>query len=79
MSRIVEPKRSISVGPASSDCSSRRPPTRSRGRIAIASTMIPIPPSQCESWRQNCVASLSCSTCGTTVPPVAVKPDIASK
>ena len=38
-------------GPGSSDSMTWRPPIRSRGRTAIASTMIPIPPSHCVNWR----------------------------
>jgi hypothetical protein len=52
---------------------------RSRGSTATASTMIPIPPSQCESWRQSTSESGSASTSFTTVAPVAVKPETASK
>ena len=43
--------RSIS-GPGSSDSNSWRPPIRSRGRTASASTMIPMPPSHWVNWRQ---------------------------
>ena len=77
--RIVSPSCSISVGPASSDCSSWRPPIRSRGRIATASTMMPMPPSQWLSWRQKSIERSSSSILATSVAPVAVKPETASK
>ena len=45
----------------------------------MASTMIPIPPSQCVTERHNRMPSGSPSTSVNTVAPVVVKPDIASK
>ena len=41
--------------------------------------MIPIPPSHCENWRHITTEFESASTSVTTVAPVVVKPDIASK
>ena len=40
-------------GPGTSESRSWRPPTRSRGNTASASTMMPIPPSHCV----NCLHS----------------------
>ena len=40
-----------SRGPGSSDSIICRPPTRRRGRMATARTMIPMPPSHCVNWR----------------------------
>ena len=41
--------------------------------------MIPIPPSQWLSWRQNSIAWSSASMSVSTVAPVAVKPETDSK
>ena len=57
---------SSSSGPGSSDSNICRPPTRSRGSTARNSTMIPIPPSHCENWRQNTSECESASTSVTT-------------
>ncbi len=40
---------------------------------------MPMPPSQCVSWRQKRIERSSASTRGTSVAPVAVKPETASK
>ena len=45
----------------------------------MASTMIPMPPSQCVTERHKRIPSGSASTSANTVAPVVVKPDIASK
>ncbi len=55
------------------------PPTPKYGRIAITSTMMPMPPSQCVSDRQKSTPWGRDSTSANTVAPVVVKPDIASK
>ena len=73
MSRIRSASWSTS-GPGSSDSNIWRPPTRSRGRTASASTMIPIPPSHWLSCRQMRSERSSASTSATTVAPVVVKP-----
>jgi hypothetical protein len=41
--------------------------------------MIPIPPSHCVSWRQIATERSRPSMSVTTLAPVVVKPDIASK
>ena len=40
---------------------------------------MPMPPSQWLSWRQKSIERASSSMCGTSVAPVAVKPETASK
>ena len=40
---------------------------------------MPMPPSQWLSWRQNSIERSSSSIFGTSVAPVAVKPETASK
>ncbi len=55
------------------------PPTRSNGKIAIAITMMPIPPSHCNIARQISIPGGAWSSPVITVDPVVVKPDIASK
>ena len=55
------------------------PPTPRNGRIAITSTMIPMPPSQCVTERHRSTPWGSDSMSVKTVAPVVVKPDIASK
>ncbi len=71
---------SVSIsGPGISCSSSWRPPTRRRGRTASASTMIPIPPSHCVSWRQSRSPLGSASTSVRMLPPVVLKPDMPSK
>ena len=78
VSRMRVLRLSIS-GPGSSDSNSCRPPTRSRGKTASASTMIPSPPSHCVSCRQISSECESDSTSVSTVPPVVVKPAMPSK
>ena len=68
-----------SPGPGSSDSIICRPPTRSRGSTAIASTMIPMPPSHCVNWRHIPSERLISSKSVTTLAPVVVKPDMPSK
>ena len=80
--RAVERMRSLSAaisGPGSSDSMSWRPPTRRRGSTAIASTMIPMPPSHCVNWRQMPSDRLISSKSVTTDAPVVVNPDMPSK
>ena len=55
------------------------PPTPSNGRIATASTMMPMPPSQCSAWRHRFTACGRLSTLSMTVEPVVDSPDMASK
>ena len=55
------------------------PPIRSSGRNTIATTMIPIPPNHCSNARQNSRPCGKVSRSDSTVDPVVVKPDIASK
>jgi hypothetical protein len=55
------------------------PPTRSIGRMATASTMIPTPPSRCSSERQSRMPAPALSSPTMTVEPVVVSPDIVSK
>ena len=55
------------------------PPTPNIGRIATASTMIPMPPSQLSICRQKFIDGASVSKLVMTVAPVVVSPDIASK
>ena len=55
------------------------PPTPSIGRMATASTMMPMPPSQLSKWRHRLMERGRNSSPESTVPPVVVKPDAASK
>ena len=55
------------------------PPTRSIGRIAMAVTMMPMPPSHCSSARHSRMPAGALSSPTMTVDPVVVSPDIASK
>ncbi len=78
MARIRSASSSIS-GPGISDSISWRPPTRSRGSTASASTTIPIPPSHWVNCRH---ISIEWSTASMSVridAPVVVNPDIVSK
>ena len=74
------PSAARSRGPGISDSSSWRPPTRRRGSTAIASTMIPMPPSHCVNCRQNSDRVRESLRCRSgRVAPVVVNPDIDSK
>ena len=81
--RAVSAMRGVSfwsfIGPAVSARNSCVPPTPSSGRIATASTMMPRPPTSCRKQRHTLTDSGSSSSPVSTVAPVAVKPDIASK
>jgi hypothetical protein len=47
--------------------------------MARKRTMIPIPPSHCVNWRQRITDWSTPSMSVSTLAPVVVKPDIASK
>ena len=47
--------------------------------MATASTMMPMPPSQLSKWRHRLIERGRYSSPDSTVPPVVVKPDAASK
>jgi hypothetical protein len=55
------------------------PPMPSRGRIAIASTMMPMPPYHCSAWRHRLTAGGRYSMPVITVEPVVVSADSVSK
>ena len=55
------------------------PPTPSTGKIATTNTRMPMPPIQTIRWRQMLIDSGNWSRPESTVPPDAVRPDIASK
>ncbi len=55
------------------------PPIPSKGRIATARTMIPIPPSHCSSQRQKLIDAGSPSRPESAVAPVVVSPATVSK
>ena len=55
------------------------PPERSQGRIAIAMTMIPTPPSHWIRARHKRMLCGMVSSPTSTVEPVVVTPDIVSK
>ena len=55
------------------------PPVRSQGRMAIAITTMPIPPSHCSSARQSRMLRGIVSSPISTVEPVVVTPDMVSK
>ena len=55
------------------------PPIPRRGSIAIAKTIIPIPPNQCVILLQKIILSGRDSISFITVDPVVVYPDIVSK
>jgi hypothetical protein len=56
-----------------------RPPTPSRGSTAATRTMTPRPPIQCNWARHRLMESGRSSRPESTVAPVAVSPDMASK
>ncbi len=56
-----------------------RPPKPSSGRMATASTTTPMPPIQCMKVRQKLIDSGMASRPDSTVAPVAVRPEAASK
>ena len=67
------------LGPGDSALNNCIPPIPSKGRIAIANTIIPIPPNQCVMLRQNNIPSGNISTSFIIVAPVAVNPEVVSK
>jgi len=67
------------IGPLVSARNSWLPPTPSSGRIATASTRMPMPPIHCRKQRQTFSDGGSASSPTITVPPVVVRPDTASK
>ena len=54
------------------------PPTRRTGRMAIAMTMMPMPPNQLSSARHSRTPGGAWSSPTITVPPVVLSPDIDS-
>ena len=69
---------SLSI-PGISALNSWVPPTPNIGRIATASTIIPMPPSQFIMWRQKFSEGAKVSKLEITVAPVVVSPLMASK
>ena len=67
------------IGPGVSALKICRPPMPSNGRIATASTIRPMPPSQTSRQRQKLSDGASVSRSDSTVEPVVVKPDMVSK
>jgi hypothetical protein len=67
------------IGPGVSALSMLRPPKPSSGRIATARTTTPRPPIQCMKVRQKLIDSGRWSSPESTVAPVAVSPETASK
>ena len=67
------------IGPGVSALNSWLPPTPSSGRMATASTRIPIPPISTRKQRQTLIDSGSLSRPESTVAPVVVSPDTVSK
>ena len=66
-------------GPGDSLSISTRPLSESRGRIASAATMMPMPPSHWVSARQKRIAREWLSMSAIALEPVVVNPDMASK
>ena len=83
IARAVSAMRGVSfwsfTGPVISVRKSWLPPTPSIGSTATASTMIPSPPTSIMKQRQTLMDSGRCSSPVSTVAPVAVKADMASK
>jgi hypothetical protein len=67
------------IGVGVSALNSWRPPTPSIGSTATTSTITPMPPIQCISVRQTLIEGGRSSSPESTVAPVAVSPDTASK
>jgi hypothetical protein len=67
------------IGPGVSALNSWLPPTPSSGRIATASTMMPMPPISTMKQRHLLTEVGSPSSPVSTVAPVVVMPDTASK
>ena len=66
------------LGPGASAAKSCIPPIPKRGNMAIAKTIIPMPPIQWVKLRQNKTPSGSASMSFNIVEPVVVYPDIVS-
>ncbi len=71
--------RSSFIGPGVSARTTWWPPTPSRGRMATASTRMPMPPIQISVARHRLIDGGKVSRLVRTVAPVVVSPDIASK
>ncbi len=67
------------IGPGVSALYTCMPPTPSIGRIATASTMMPMPPSQLSRCRHKLIACGKPSRPDSTVAPLVVSPDMVSK
>src|SRR5690606_19748726 len=67
------------LGPGASAAKSCMPPMPNKGKMAIASTIIPIPPIQFVVLRQNKIPWDNASTSFKIVDPVVVYPDMVSK
>ena len=67
------------IGPAVSALNSCDAPTPSSGSTATASTMMPSPPISTMKQRHTFTLSGRVSSPVSTVAPVAVRPDMASK
>ncbi|MNV68151.1 hypothetical protein D3C71_1609830 [compost metagenome] len=67
------------TGPAASARNSWLPPMPSMGRMATARIRIPMPPIHCRKVRQMFRETGRVSTWLSTVAPVVVSPDTASK
>ena len=67
------------IGVGVSALNSCRPPTPSIGSTATTSTITPIPPIQCIWVRQMLIEGGRPSSPDSTVAPVAVRPETASK
>ncbi|MNC90343.1 hypothetical protein D3C83_64290 [compost metagenome] len=67
------------IGVGVSALNNCEPPTPSSGRIATASTITPMPPSQIMKPRQMLSEGGKWSRPESTVAPLAVRPDTVSK
>ena len=67
------------IGPAASALNSCAPPTPSSGRMATAKIKMPMPPIHCKKVRQTFTDTGSVSKFDSTVEPVVVRPETASK
>ena len=67
------------IGVGTSALYNWRPPMPSKGRIATTSTITPMPPTQCMKVRHRLIDSGRSSSPVSTVAPVAVRPETASK
>ncbi|CFN73687.1 Uncharacterised protein [Bordetella pertussis] len=71
--------RSSFMGPGVSARTTWCPPTPSKGRMATASTRMPMPPIQISVARHRLIEAGRASSPLRTVAPVVVRPDMASK